>query len=172
MLLIGKGKTEGPGRGPSGADPVALTSGGLEPLLLHTVADLSLGVTFRQVTGDHGCVPFVHLDHMLAVKLEIFEICREQTTGHGWLAQHLSVSSSFPCGPRDVSLWCRQRTAPSPAVRETGLVSQLCFFSPPPYYKMGNLKHSFWRNLLLHSWETGCEKSWLKSERRANLLQH
>lgn len=62
---------------PVGTDPCALTSGGLQPLLLHTVADLSLGVTFRQVAGNHGCVPFIHLDHMLAVKLEIFEICKE-----------------------------------------------------------------------------------------------
>ena len=34
-------------------------------------------MTFRQVTGDHGRVPFIHLDHVLAVELEIFEICRE-----------------------------------------------------------------------------------------------
>lgn len=60
-----------------GQTPVAPTSGSLQPLLLHTVADLSLGVTFGQVTGDHGRVPFIHFDHVLAVELEIFEICRE-----------------------------------------------------------------------------------------------
>lgn len=34
-------------------------------------------MTFGQVAGDHGCVPFIHLDHMLAIELEVFEICRE-----------------------------------------------------------------------------------------------
>lgn len=62
---------------PVGTDACALTSGGLQPLLFHTVADLSLGVTFGQVAGNHSCVPFIHLNHMLAVELEIFEICEE-----------------------------------------------------------------------------------------------
>jgi len=55
---------------------VVLTSGGLQPLMLHAVADLGLGMAFGQVTGDDSRVAFIHLNHVRAIKLEILEICK------------------------------------------------------------------------------------------------
>jgi len=100
-LAVGEGHNRVLGGDPAGQTPVAPTSGGLEPLLLHAVADLSLGVTFGQVAGDHSCVPFVHLDHMLAVELEIFEICRESER------QGTSVAGSASRCQLTLSLWTR-----------------------------------------------------------------
>lgn len=96
LLLAGKGKIEAVG-GHGGTDSLALTSGGLQPLVLHAVAHLGLGVALGQVAGDDGRVALVHLDHVLAVKLEVLEICTGNEATTGLLA------------------WCRQRTGAVPS---------------------------------------------------------
>lgn len=96
LLLAGKGKIEAVG-GHMGTDPLVLTSGGLQPLVLHAVAHLGLGVALGQVAGDDGRVALVHLNHVLAVKLEVLEICAGNKARTGLLA------------------WCWQRTGAVPS---------------------------------------------------------
>lgn len=67
-----------------------LTFGSLQPLLLDTVADLSLRVALRKVTLDDSGVPLVHLDLMLVVCLEIPQLWRKNYTK--WLVTASSVT--------------------------------------------------------------------------------
>ena len=65
----------------AGTDPNEVrqlgTFGCFQPLLFDAVADLSLGLAFREVTFNNGRVAFVDLDLLLVVGLEVPQLCKK-----------------------------------------------------------------------------------------------
>lgn len=52
------------------------TFGRFQPLLFDAVADLSLGLAFREVALNDGRVALIHLDLLMVVRLEIPQLCQ------------------------------------------------------------------------------------------------
>lgn len=57
------------------------TFGRLQPFLFDTVADLSLGLAFREVTFNNSRVAFIDLDLLLVIGLEVPQLCKTHKQG-------------------------------------------------------------------------------------------
>lgn len=75
ILVNYKKAWHGNGEEDGGAGAVGGTFGCFQPLLFDAVADLSLGLAFREVALDDGRVALVHLDLLVVVRLEIPQLC-------------------------------------------------------------------------------------------------